>query len=184
MQEGNSEIEIDLRSNRQDERLNQNDSEYRFYLNTNLSENSGLTVEVSSQMSRKFEGMKSDLSIHILDKINSAIEEKVIPSFKNAIGSQNGSDGPHPSNFNQIRPQRDFQSNGLHHEKVNQVAQDARKDLPRLVAMRSNQTNHRRENFVDSNQTDDDGYDMVTRDNLTPQRVPEFPTRRPMQPPN
>ena len=69
------------------------------------------------------------------------------------------SDEPHPSNFSQVRPQRDFRSNGLHPETVNQVAQDAQKDFPRLIAMSSNQINHRIENAVDSNQTDDVGYD-------------------------
>ena len=97
VQEGNSEIEINSRSNRQDERLNQNAIECRFYLNSNLSENSGLTVEtsrairseISSQMSTKLEEVKSDLNLHILDTINSAIEKRVIPSIKNAVESQN-----------------------------------------------------------------------------------------------
>ena len=97
MQKGKSENEMDLKSNRQDERLNQNDGDYRSYLNTYLSENSGLTVEtsraisseISSQMSRKLEEMKSDLKLHILDTYNSAIEEKVIPSIENAIGGHN-----------------------------------------------------------------------------------------------
>ena len=88
-------------------------------------------------MSRKLEEMKSDLNSHILDVINSAIEEKVIPSIKNAVGSQTSArntnldlrtHGPHPSNFSKVRPQRDFRSNGLHPEKVSQAAQDAQKD--------------------------------------------------------
>ena len=48
--------------------------------------------------------------------------------------------------------------------------------------MSSNRIYHRRENSVDSNQSDDDdGYDMVTGANLTPQMVPEFQNGRPMQ---
>ena len=58
----NSENEMDLKSTRQEEGLNQNDSEFRSYLNTNLSEHSGLTEktsrainsEISSQMSSYF----------------------------------------------------------------------------------------------------------------------------------
>ena len=40
-------------------------------------------------MSRKLEEMRSDLNSHILNAIDSAIEEKVIPSVRNALGSQN-----------------------------------------------------------------------------------------------
>ena len=59
--------------------------------------------------------MRSDLNSQILDAIDSAIEEKVIPSIRNALESQNStkntnrdlrSDGPHPSTFGQVRPQR------------------------------------------------------------------------------
>ena len=48
----------------------------------------------------------------------------------------------------------------MHPEKVSQMARDAQKDFHRLVAMSSDQINHRRENSVDSNQSDDDGYDI------------------------
>ena len=41
-------------------------------------------------------------------------------------------------------------------EKVGEAAQNAQKDFPRLVAMNSNPLNHRRENSVDSNQSEDD----------------------------
>ena len=41
---------------------------------------------------------------------------------------------------------------------------------------------HYRENSVESHESDDEnGYDMVTGANLTPQMVPEFLTGRPMQ---
>ena len=85
--------------------------------------------------------MKSDLNSHIFDVINSAIEEKVIPSIKNAMGDQKSakksnldfqSDGPHPSNFSKIRAQKDFRSNGPHPENVSQAAQGAQEDFPRL----------------------------------------------------
>ena len=61
VREGNSENEMDSRLSRQEKELNQNDKEFMSYLNTDLSENSGLTVktsraissEISSQLSRK-----------------------------------------------------------------------------------------------------------------------------------
>ena len=62
-QESNNGSKIDPRSNRLEENSNQNENDYRSYLNTNPSENSCLTVETSkaisseipSQMSKKFE---------------------------------------------------------------------------------------------------------------------------------
>ena len=146
-------------------------------MNTNLSENSEITAdtnrlinsEISSKMLRKLEELKSDLNSHILDVINSALEEKVLPSIKNVMEIKNSakntnlglrSDGPHPSNFSQVRPQRDFQSNGLHPENVSQVPQDAQKDFPSFLEMKSNRVNHCRENLENSNRSDDDdGYD-------------------------
>ena len=119
-------------------------------------------------MSRKLEEMNLDLAAHILDAIKSAIEEKVISSIKNAVRGQNlaknsnldlRSDGPHPSKSSQVHFQRVFRSNGLLSEKVSQVAQDAEKDFPGLVAMSSNRMNHRRESSLDSDQRDIDGYD-------------------------
>ena len=118
VQEGNSENEMNLRSTRQEEELNQNDSDFVSDLNTLFSENSCLTEEtsrainseISSQMSRNFQELKSDLNSPILDAINIAFLEKVTPSIKNPVGGQNSakntnlelrSDGPHPSNFSQ-----------------------------------------------------------------------------------
>ena len=115
-------------------------------------------------MSRKLEEMKSDLFSHILNVIDSAIEEKAIPSIRNTLGSQNlaentnldlRSDGPHPSTFSQVRPLRDRTR-----MIAGKAAQDAKKDFRRLVAMRSNRRNHQRENSVDSRKSDDEvGYD-------------------------
>ena len=168
-------------------------------MNTNTSENSESTVETSrainsensSQMSRKLEEMRSDLNSHILNAIDSAIEGKVIPSIRKALEIQNStkntnsdlrSDGPHQSTFGQIRPQRDLRSIGPRQQIAGKASQDAKKDFPRLVTMGSNQINHQRENSVDScGSYDENGYDMVTGANLTPQMVPEFLTGRPMQ---
>ena len=46
-QDGNNEKDIDLRSKRRGESLNQNENDYRSYLKTYRSENSCLTVETS-----------------------------------------------------------------------------------------------------------------------------------------
>ena len=88
---------IDSESNRQEGNSNQNENNYRSYLNTNLSENSCLTVEnskaisseISSQMSKKFKELQSSLNSQILDVINTAIDTRVLPSIKNAVRRQN-----------------------------------------------------------------------------------------------
>ena len=88
-----TERKIDLESERQQGDTIPVESNYRSHLNTNLSENSEITVEtsrainseISSQMSRKLEEKRSDLNSHTLKAIKSAIEEKLLPSIENVI---------------------------------------------------------------------------------------------------
>ena len=47
IQEENVETEIESRSNRQDQELDHSDEEFTSSINTNLSENKGLTVETN-----------------------------------------------------------------------------------------------------------------------------------------
>ena len=75
----------------------------------------------------------------------------------------------------------DLESHGRHKNKFCQHVQDSGENFPKLIATSSNQNNHRRENLVDFEQSDDEGYDMVTGAKLTPHLVPEFLTGRPMQ---
>ena len=87
-------------------------------------------------MSRKLEEMRSDLNSHILSAIDSAIEEKVIPSISNVLESQSThldlrSDGPHPGTFNQVRPHRDLRLDGPHQQIAGKTSLDVKKDLPR-----------------------------------------------------
>ena len=200
VRDGNvSDADFDLDLRRPQKEANSIRGNFRLLLIINLSENSeikaetkrAINSEISSQMFRNLEDMKSDLNSHILNVFDSAIEEKVIPSIKFALGSQNSaentnldlrSDGQHPSTFSQVRPQRDLRSNGPDQEIAGKAAQDAEKDFPRLVAMSSNRKNHHRDNSMDSTQSgDEDGYDIVTGANLTSQKVPEFLTGRLMQ---
>ena len=116
---GNDEGEIYFRSTRQEENANQknqNENDYRSYLNTNLSENSCLTVEtiraisseLSSQMSRKFEEMQSSLNSQILDVINTEIDTRVLPSIKNAVRRKNSAKNT----------SLDLRSDGLHQDNA------------------------------------------------------------------
>ena len=130
-----SETDLDLESGRQQQSTSHTEKNSRSFLNTSLSQNSETTAEtnrfinseISSQMPRKLEELKSDLNSHILDVNTSALEEKVLPSIKNALEIKNPakntildirSDRPHPSIFSQVRPQRDLRSCGPHSENV------------------------------------------------------------------
>ena len=120
-------------------------------------------------MSRRFEEIQTSLNSQILDVINAAIESKVLPSIKNAVGGLNStkntnldlrSDGLHPSIFSQVRPQGDLRSNGQYQGNASEAAQNTKKDFPRLAAMSSNRLNHHKENLTDLNQSnDDEDYD-------------------------
>ena len=91
--ENESDADFDLESRRQQGETNLVEVNFRSLLTTNVSENSEITAEtsrainskISSQMSKKLEELKSDLNSHLFNVINSAIEEKVIPSIKNAM---------------------------------------------------------------------------------------------------
>ena len=192
----NNENTVDQKSNER-ERQDQNVDDYQTFLNNNPSENSCLTIEtsraisseISSQMSRKFQEKQTNLNSQILDVINTAIDTSVLPSFKNAVRGQNSgeninldlrSNGLHQDTAG--ISQKDLQSNRLQPENINKSYQAAQNEIPRLISIKSNQTNHRRENSVDSQESNDEfDYEMVTGANLTPQMVPEFLTGRPMQ---
>ena len=146
-QRQNSEIEnenngdsIDQRSSGREGIPNQVENNYRIYLNINLSENSCLTVEtsraisseISSQMSKKLEEKQANLNSQILDIINSAIEDKVLPSIKIAVKPQNSaknayldlrSDGLHTGYSSQAHAQKDLQSDGPHSINVSNMAE-------------------------------------------------------------
>ena len=125
------QIEIDPESSRRQQGFSHEESNYRSLLNTNLSENSEITVEtsraisseISSQMSRKLEEMKSDLNSHIMEVINSAIDEKILPSIENVIVNHREpknakldlrSDGLHPSRNVPMDQTLDLRSDGRH----------------------------------------------------------------------
>ena len=116
--------------------------------------------------------MKSDLNSHILEAINSAIEEKILPSIENVITSNREakstkwdlrSDGRHPIRNAQIVQNLDHESHGRHKDKSSRKVQDSENQFPKLIATSSNQDHHRRESLVDSDHSDDDGYDIRSR---------------------
>ena len=124
-----------------------NDGEFRSFLNTNPNEISGLTIEtsgainseISSQVSRQLEELKSDLNVLILEVINSAIAEKILPSIENAIRLTKTtlntkwdlrSDGPYQSELGEATPKRNIRSDGPHQSQLGPATQkrDLRSD--------------------------------------------------------
>ena len=93
---GEREAELDLESNGP-QTANPISEDFRSLINTNSRENSGITIEtarlinneITSQMTRKLDEIRSDLNSQILEGINSAITEKVLPSIQNVLGVQN-----------------------------------------------------------------------------------------------
>ena len=69
------------------------------------------------------------------------------------------SDGRHPDRNIQTTQNSDLESHGRHKSKFCQQVQDSGENFPKLITTSSNQNNHRRENLVDFEQSDDDGYD-------------------------
>ena len=112
-----------------------------------------------------------------------------MPSIENVIKSNREaknttwvlrSDGRHPDRNIQLTQNSDLGSHGRHKSIFSQQVQDPGENFPKLIATSSNQNNHRMENLVDFEQSDDDGYDMVTGANLTPgtfgSRIPDRTT--------
>ena len=88
---------MDLRSRRRQENTDLSGENIRSSLNANMSVNSEITAETSrainsqfsTRMSR-FEEIKSDLNSHILEVLNAAIEGKVLPTIRSAVGVSEG----------------------------------------------------------------------------------------------
>ena len=94
---------------------------YRTLLNTNLSGTSEITVEtsrtinsdISSQMSRKLVELKSNLISHIVEVLNTAIEEKILQIIENALAGNR-----------EVRDAKwDLRSGGRYSDKVAQMTQ-------------------------------------------------------------
>ena len=85
-----SEIDVYLESRRQQQNTNLVGDNFRLLLNTDVSDKNEITAEtsrainsdISLQISRKLEEIKSYLNSYILEVINSAIEERCYQASK------------------------------------------------------------------------------------------------------
>ena len=190
-------INLDSGSNRPQQSSNVIGEDFRFLLNTNSRENSEITIEttrmikeeISNQISRKLNEIKSGLNIQIQDAISSAITEKILPSIQNTLEMQDrvnhtmvdrGSIGLHDSSKSTNFTTGDRRSSGLQWNSEVENAQKSWENCPRKCFMQENNRLTSRQSSVDSVNSEQN-HDMVTGANPTPHMVPEFLTGRPMQ---
>ena len=95
VQESNSEdrnIEVHPGSDKPREDVNYNVEDFRSLLNSNRRVNSEITLEtvrlVITEISKRLDELKRDLNTQIMDSINSAINEKILPGIQNTSESQ------------------------------------------------------------------------------------------------
>ena len=120
-------------------------------------------------MSRKLEEPKSDLNAQVLEVINSAIAEKVLPSIEIAIRPTKTtlntkwdlrSDGRHQSELAQATQKHDLRPVEMHLSKISrQNGPRASESFPSLITTSSNRNNHCRAKSMNSVQSDEEGYD-------------------------
>ena len=93
---GVDDMDVDLESGEPHNNGNPFGDDFRPILNINRRENSEVIAETvrmidcvtTSQVSRKLNGMKTDLNSQIREAIDSAITEQILPSIQNTLGKQ------------------------------------------------------------------------------------------------
>ena len=144
--------EIDLRSDRTRGDPLQNSEDFRSLLNSNSRENSESTVEtmrlVNSEITKKIDELRRELNSQLVDVINSAITEKVLPDIRNLISSQNPV----------FREEVDQRSSGLNRTTEAKFVKNAWKGNSKLNMATSSQQDYFRRNSENS-QSSDDGHE-------------------------
>ena len=160
----------------------QNSEDFRSLLNSNSNENSESTVEtmrlVNSEITKKIDELRRELNSQLVDVINSAITEKVLPDIRNLVSNQNPV----------FREEVDQRSSGLNRTTEAKFVKDAWKGNSKLNMATSSRQDYFRRNSENSQSSDDgheedimtNSHDMVTGAKPTPRTVPEFLTGRPM----
>ena len=145
--------------------------------------------EITNQMSRKLNEIKSRLYFQMQDAITAALAERVLPSIQNTLDTQwranftavdRGSCGlqesPRTSTFTVV----DRRCRGLQRNPEVENTQKTWENRPKTCFAQEHCRRMSRKSSVDF-YVGEQNRDMVTGANLTPHRVPEFLTGRPMQ---
>ena len=92
-EQSESELNLDPGSSRPQQNSNLVGEDFRSLPNTNSRENSEITIEITriigdeitNQVTRKFNDIRSSLNLQIQEAVNTAIPEKVLPSIGNSL---------------------------------------------------------------------------------------------------
>ena len=192
-----NEGNLDSGSSRPQQSSNVIGEDFRSLLNTNSRENSEITIEttslineeISNQMSRKLNEVKTSLSSQVQEAITAAITNTVLPAIQNTLETQRrldftmvdrGSNGPHLSPKPTDFTVRDRRSSGLQRNAEVGNAQKSWENRPRTCFTQEYTRLRSRESSTDSYNSEQN-RDKVTGANPTPHMVPEFLTGLPMQ---
>ena len=156
-------VEIDLGSDRTREDPLQNSEDFRSLLNSNSNENSVSTAEtmrlVNSEITKKIDELRRELNSQLVDVINSAITEKVLPDIRNLVSNQNPV----------FREEVDQRSSELNRTTEAKFVKNAWKGNSKLNLATSSRQDYFRRNSENS-QSSDNGHeeDILTNshDNL------------------
>ena len=129
IEQSENEMNLDSGSNRPNQNPNLVGEDFRSLLNTNSRENSEITIEttrlineeISNQVSRKLNEIKTSLNSQVQNAITSAITNTILPSIQNTLEMQGranfamvdrGSNGPQPGLRTSDSTMEDLRSSG------------------------------------------------------------------------
>ena len=170
-------VNLDSGSSRPQQSSNLIGEDFRSLLNTNSRENSEIAIEttrlineeISNQMPRKLNEIKTSLKTQIQDAITAAITNTVLPSSQNTLEMQGrpdftmvdrGSNGLHPSPRSTDFTIKDRRSSGLQRNAEVGNSQKTWENHPKTCFMHENSRQLSRQNSGDSN------YSEQNRDSL------------------
>ena len=191
-----NEVNLDSGSSRPQQSSNVIGEDFRSLLNSNSKENSEITIEtsrliseeISNQMSRKLNEIKTGLNFQIKDAITAAITSTVLPSIQNTLEMQGRpnftivdreSNGPHPSPRSTDFTLKDRRSSGLQWNAEVGNSQKTWENRSRTCFTQENSRLRSRESSTNSINSEQN-RNMVTGANTTPHMFPEFLTGRSM----
>ena len=168
--EGNAsedEMNLDSESNRLQQGSNVIGEDFRSLLNTNSRENSQVTIEttrmisdeISNQVSRRLNEIKTSLNFQIQDAISNAITEKILPSIQNTLEMQGRPNftmvyrrfnGLHPGPRSTEFTMKDQRSSGLQRNAEVGNSQEMVENRPKTRFTQENSRQMSRESSTDS----------------------------------
>ena len=166
-----NELNLDSGSSRPQQSSNAIGEDFRSLLNTNSRENSEITIEttrlineeISNQMSRKLNEVKTSLNSQIQEAVTAAITNTVLPAIQNTLEMQGrsnftivdrASNGLHPSPRSANLPKKDRRSSGLQRNTEVGNSQKTWENHSRTCFTQENNRLRSRESSIESNNSE------------------------------